>query len=58
MLHQQGNTIILVTHEPDIAMHARRIVQLRDGKIAKDEQARWAAATVFASADEGTVEEG
>ena len=55
LLHTQGNTIILVTHEPDIAMHARRIVQLRDGKIAKDEEARWALATVFASADEDTA---
>ena len=56
LLHKQGNTIILVTHEPDIAMHARRIVQLRDGKVAKDEKARWAMATVFASADEPTDE--
>ena len=55
LLHQQGNTIILVTHEPDIAMHARRIVQLRDGKVAKDEEARWAMATVFASADKDTA---
>ena len=55
LLHKQGNTIILVTHEPDIAMHARRIVQLRDGKIAKDEEARWALATVFASADDGAA---
>jgi putative ABC transport system ATP-binding protein len=37
-LHQQGNTIVLVTHEADIAMHAHRIVQLRDGKIEKDEK--------------------
>jgi putative ABC transport system ATP-binding protein len=37
-LHQQGNTIVLVTHEPDIAMHAHRIVQLRDGKVEKDEK--------------------
>ncbi len=37
-LHTQGNTIILVTHEPDIAMHAQRIIQLRDGKIEKDER--------------------
>ena len=55
LLHKQGNTIILVTHEPDIAMHARRIVQLRDGKVAKDEEARWALATVFSSADEGAA---
>lgn len=37
LLHEQGNTIILVTHEPDIAMHAHRVVWLRDGKIEKDE---------------------
>ncbi len=37
-LHQQGNTIILVTHEPDIAMHAHRVVYIRDGKVAKDEK--------------------
>ncbi|HYP07143.1 MAG TPA: ABC transporter ATP-binding protein, partial [Bryobacteraceae bacterium] len=36
-LHQQGNTIILVTHEHDIALHAHRIVFVRDGKVAKDE---------------------
>jgi putative ABC transport system ATP-binding protein len=36
-LHQQGNTIILVTHEHDIAQHARRIIHIRDGKIASDE---------------------
>ena len=51
LLHKQGNTIILVTHEPDIAMHAKRIVQLRDGKVAKDEETRWALATAFAPAD-------
>ncbi len=39
-LHQQGNTIILVTHEHDIAMHAHRVVTIRDGKIAKDESIR------------------
>ena len=39
-LHQQGNTIVLVTHEADIAMHAHRIVQLRDGKVEKDEKIR------------------
>jgi putative ABC transport system ATP-binding protein len=36
-LHQQGNTIILVTHERDIAEHAARIIHLRDGKIERDE---------------------
>jgi putative ABC transport system ATP-binding protein len=33
---QQGNTVILVTHEPDIAAHARRVVRMRDGKIESD----------------------
>ena len=37
-LHQQGNTIILVTHEPDIAMHAHRVIHVRDGKVEKDEK--------------------
>jgi len=39
-LHQQGNTIILVTHEADIAAHAHRSIRLRDGKIEKDERTR------------------
>ena len=33
---RQGNTVIVVTHEPDIAEHARRIVRMRDGKIESD----------------------
>jgi putative ABC transport system ATP-binding protein len=36
-LHSQGNTIILVTHEHDIAQHAHRIIFIRDGKIASDQ---------------------
>ena len=36
-LHSQGNTIILVTHEHDIAQNAHRIIFIRDGKIASDE---------------------
>jgi putative ABC transport system ATP-binding protein len=36
-LHAQGNTIIVVTHEMDIAQHAHRIIYIRDGKIASDE---------------------
>ncbi|WP_343213891.1 ABC transporter ATP-binding protein [Gemmatimonas sp.] len=37
-LAQQGQTVVMVTHEPDIAAHARRVVVLRDGVIASDEQ--------------------
>jgi putative ABC transport system ATP-binding protein len=39
-LHRPGNTIILVTHEADIAMHARRVIYIRDGKVEKDEVVR------------------
>ncbi|MBN2615705.1 MAG: ABC transporter ATP-binding protein [Bacteroidales bacterium] len=37
-IHRLGNTIILVTHEEDIAEHAHRIVRLRDGKVEDDYQ--------------------
>ena len=39
-LQQQGNTIILVTHERDIAAHAHRIIHLRDGKVELDERVK------------------
>ncbi len=39
-LHEQGNTIILVTHERDIAAHAHRIIHLRDGKVESDERVK------------------
>ena len=35
-LHAQGQTIIMVTHEPDIATHAARVILLRDGRVASD----------------------
>ncbi len=37
-LHREGQTIVLVTHEPDIAAHARRVVVLRDGVIHSDDR--------------------
>jgi putative ABC transport system ATP-binding protein len=35
-LHASGNTIVLVTHEPDIAAHAHRAIHIRDGNVEKD----------------------
>ncbi len=37
-IHNRGNTIILVTHEPDISHHCHRILKLMDGKLESDEQ--------------------
>jgi putative ABC transport system ATP-binding protein len=37
-LSSSGQTVIMVTHEPDIASHARRVVVLRDGRISSDEK--------------------
>ena len=37
-LHRQGQTIVMVTHEHDIAAHAARVVTLRDGLIATDQR--------------------
>jgi putative ABC transport system ATP-binding protein len=48
-LNSRGNTIVLVTHEEDIAAHARRIVRLKDGKIW-DDQANDRVQTASASA--------
>ena len=39
-LHGQGNTIILITHERDIAAHAHRIIHIRDGKVESDERVK------------------
>jgi len=39
-LHDGGHTIILVTHEDDIAMHAERVIHLKDGKVASDRRAQ------------------
>ena len=43
-LHQAGNTIILVTHEADIAAHAHRVIHIRDGEVEKDHRGAAAAA--------------
>jgi putative ABC transport system ATP-binding protein len=48
-LHQAGNTVVLVTHEPDIAEHAWRRVTLRDGKIISDQPTARAQGALAAS---------
>jgi len=50
-LHSEGNTIILVTHERDIAAYAHRIISIRDGKIAADERVVERAKGVPVAAD-------
>ena len=39
-LHTEGNTVILVTHEGDIARHAHRVIRIRDGRVESDERTR------------------
>lgn len=39
-LHEQGNTLLIVTHELDVARYANRIIHIRDGKIEKEERLR------------------
>ena len=39
-LNEQGNTLVVVTHEADVAAHARRILHIRDGKVERDEYLR------------------
>jgi putative ABC transport system ATP-binding protein len=36
-LNEEGSTIVMVTHEPDIGQHCKRIVSIRDGRITEDE---------------------
>jgi len=36
-LNDEGHTVVMITHEPDIAEHAKRVIHLRDGKIYADQ---------------------
>jgi putative ABC transport system ATP-binding protein len=56
-LNDQGITIVVVTHEPDVAVYATRIVQMRDGQILRDEPVtnRHSAANDLAERDKGAA---
>jgi putative ABC transport system ATP-binding protein len=48
-LNRQGMTVVLVTHEPDVARFARRLLRFRDGQLVSDESQRPAAAAAMAA---------
>lgn len=54
-LNQKGKTVIIVTHEKEVAMHARRIIQMRDGRIISDEYQKGQSAISEAAASENNI---
>jgi macrolide transport system ATP-binding/permease protein len=54
-LHRQGHTIIVITHEPDVAAHAQRIVEIRDGRIVADRAVAGRAAAGRTVAERGVA---
>ncbi len=53
-LNDQGVTIVMVTHEPDIALHARRVVNMRDGQVVSDEVGDGMSVTAQPTPGDGT----
>jgi putative ABC transport system ATP-binding protein len=39
-LNNTGHTVVMITHEPDISAHAKRILHIKDGKLIKDEKVK------------------
>ncbi|HKQ96806.1 MAG TPA: macrolide ABC transporter ATP-binding protein, partial [Candidatus Polarisedimenticolia bacterium] len=54
-LNDEGRTVVLITHEPDIAQHARRVVTMKDGQIVSDEVVRNRVRAARAAPDAPTV---
>jgi ABC-type lipoprotein export system ATPase subunit len=55
-LNEQGNAVIIVTHEEDIAAHARRIIRIRDGRISDDRPNDSSRAQLVAKAKKDALE--
>jgi putative ABC transport system ATP-binding protein len=59
-LNEDGRTVVMVTHEPDIGQHCKRVVQIRDGRVVEDEPVRgrlWAADVLTRMAAEREAEQ-
>jgi putative ABC transport system ATP-binding protein len=58
-LNEEGSTVVMVTHEPDIGQHCKRMVQIRDGRVVDDEPVHgrlWAADVLTQMAAEREAE--
>jgi len=59
-MNEDGRTVVMVTHEPDIGQHCKRMVQIRDGRVVEDEPVRqrlWAADVLARTAAEREAEQ-